>query len=505
MSIIPENLYRAAQVRELDRIAIEDFKLAGMTLMERAGQAAFNALRLRWPRTRSVAVLCGAGNNGGDGYVVARLADMAGIRVMLYQVGDHSRLKGDALTARERLEGTHVDIHPFSDSHFLQEFDVVVDGLLGTGLSGEVRADWRTAIEAINEARGQRPHAQQTKVLALDIPSGLHADTGAVLGSAVQADVTVTFIGMKQGLLTGAGPGYCGDIVFNDLQVPGEVYSNVPVDSRRIQLENFAPLLPARSRAAHKGYFGHVLVMGGNLGMSGAVHMAAEAAGRVGSGLVSVATRAEHAALVNLTRPELMCHGINDRHDLMPLLQKATVLAVGPGLGQDRWAQELLAAALDCDLPMVVDADALNLLAQEPARSDRWIMTPHPGEAARLLGCSAQAVQADRFAAAIQLQARYGGICVLKGAGTLVVASPQDIPALCNAGNPGMASGGMGDVLTGVIAGLLAQGLSPGDAAQMGVCLHATAADNAARQGERGLLASDLLPPLQRLVNKTNA
>lgn len=495
MNTLPKNLYRAAQVRELDRIAIEDHRLAGMSLMERAGQAAFTAMRSRWPRARRIAVMCGAGNNGGDGYVVARLAATAGIRVVLYQVGDHSRLTGDALTACERLEGTNVEIHVFDTGHSLALFDVVVDGLLGTGLSGEVRQDWRIAIDAINAARGQRP-----RILALDIPSGLQADTGTVLGSAVRADVTVTFIGMKQGLFTAAGPAHCGDVVFSDLQVPYQVYNNVPVSGHRIQLDDFIHLLPLRPRDAHKGDFGHVLVVGGNQGMSGAVRMAAESAARVGSGLISVATRPEHAALVNMACPELMSHAVQHRRDLLPLLQKATVIAVGPGLGQDAWAQDMLTAVLACDLPLVVDADALNLLAQEPSYSDHWIMTPHPGEAARLLHSTALEVQADRFAAATRLQASFGGVCVLKGAGTLV-ATGKDIPAVCDAGNPGMASGGMGDVLTGVIAGLLAQGLSTGDAAQLGVCLHANAADRAAEQGERGLLASDLLPHLRELVN----
>lgn len=497
MNILPKNLYRAAQVRELDRITIEDHRLAGMSLMERAGQAAFRVMRARWPRTRRIAVMCGTGNNGGDAYVVARLAASAGIRVVLYKVGDHARLKGDVLTASERIEGTNVEVHTFDAGHSLALFDVVVDGLLGTGLSGDVKSEWRAAIDAINVARGLRPH-----ILALDIPSGLHADTGAVLGSAVRADITVTFIGMKQGLLTGSGPGHCGDIIFDDLQVPYQVYNSVPVASHRIQLDDFVHLLPTRERDAHKGQFGHALVIGGNLGMSGAVRMAAESAARVGSGLVSVATRVEHASMVNLARPELMCHAVQRKKDLTPLLEKASVVAIGPGLGQDAWAKEMLSVVVNAraDLPLVIDADALNLLAQDALQSDRWILTPHPGEAARLLQLSSAEIQADRFAAAVEIQQRYGGVCVLKGAGTIVTTG-KDIPVVCDAGNPGMASGGMGDVLTGVITGLLAQGLTSGDAAQMGVCLHANAADRAAQHGERGLLASDLLPYLRELVN----
>ena len=496
MNTLPKNLYRAAQVRELDRIAIEDHRLTGMSLMERAGQAAFTVLRSRWPRVRRIAVMCGTGNNGGDGYVVARLAATAGIRVVLYQVGDPARLSGDALMAHDRLEGANVEIHAFDAGHTLELFDVVVDGLLGTGLTGEVKPGWRAAIDAINNAT----HGQRPGIVALDIPSGLQADTGAVLGSAVRADVTVTFIGMKQGLLTGAGPAQCGDLVFSDLQVPYQIYSSVPVASHRIQLDDFIHSLPMRPRDAHKGHFGHVLVIGGNLGMSGAVRMAAESAARVGSGLVSVATRPEHAAFINAGCPELMCHAVRRKRDLSPLLAKASVVAIGPGLGQDAWAKDMLTTVLDGSAPLVIDADALNLMAQEPTYSDRWILTPHPGEAARLLDSTASRIQADRFTTASEVQACYGGVCVLKGAGT-IVATGKDIPAVCAAGNPGMASGGMGDVLTGAIAGLLAQGLTLSDAAQLGVCLHATAADYAAAKGERGLLASDLLPYLRDLVN----
>lgn len=257
--------------------------------------------------------------------------------------------------------------------------------------------------------------------------------------------------------------------------------------------------LPARNPAAHKGDFGHVLVFGGDHGMSGALRLAGEAALRTGAGLVSAATRAEHAASISVARPELMSHGIESASALAPLLKRATVLAVGPGLGQEEWGRKLLSSVLQSTLPMVVDADALNLLAIEPSQRDNWILTPHVGEAARLLDVTIEQVQADRVAAAVTLQKKYGGVTVLKGAGTVVVGVTGDV-AVCSEGNPGMASGGMGDVLTGVIAGLLAQGCLLTEAAQQGVCLHAHAADVAAQEGQRGLLASDLFPVLRRLL-----
>jgi len=267
-----------------------------------------------------------------------------------------------------------------------------------------------------------------------------------------------------------------------------------------LSAKTYAGILP-RSKDAHKGDFGHVLVIGGNKGMGGAVRLAAEAAARVGAGLVSVATRAEHVPAVIAARPELICHGVQAGADLKTLLARATVILLGPGLGQDAWAQDLYQCALASHLPKVIDADALNLLsAQGPASHDNWILTPHPGEAGRLLGCATTIIQADRLLAAQQLHQRYQGVVVLKGAGSIVQGNGA--LHICTAGNPGMASGGMGDVLGGVIAGLLAQGLTLEKAANLGTLVHALAADRAAVDGERGLLALDLMPYLRKLVNQ---
>ena len=491
MSDLPLALYRAEQVRELDRIAIEERGIPGAVLMERAGSAAFGILRERWPQARRITLLCGIGNNGGDGFVAARRAREAGLDVRVLQLGDAARLHGDALSAAHALQAAGVDIHSWKNQR-LDDADVVVDALFGTGLEREVSGVWREAIEAVN--------ASAAPVLALDIPSGLHADSGAALGAAVRADLTVTFIGLKQGLFTGAGPDHCGAVVFDDLQVPVDIYARVTPSAVRIGHADLVAALRPRPRTAHKGRYGHVLVIGGEHGMAGAARLAAEAAARVGAGLVSVATRAAHAAAITAARPELMCHGVEEARALQPLLRRANVVAVGPGLGQGDWGRALLAAALDSRLPLVVDADALNLLALDACARGDWILTPHPGEAARLLKCSAAQVQADRFAAVHALAQRYNGVCVLKGAGTLVYDGTGPV-ALCDAGNPGMASGGMGDLLSGVIAGLIAQGLPLKSAAQTGVYLHAAAGDQAAAAGERGTLASDLLPYLRRLAN----
>lgn len=484
-------LYRAASVRALERAAIDGAGLPGRELMERAGAAAFAALCARWPAARRLAVVTGAGNNGGDGYVLARLARDAGCEVRLLALAGPGQPGADAALAAAAWQAAGGGTSAF-DQSALADCEVLVDAIFGTGLARPVEGEAARAIATMN--------ASGRPVLAIDVPSGLAADTGAVLGTAVRAAVTVTFIGVKQGMVTGAGPALCGDIVFDDLGLPPALYDRHPPDARVLtDAERRAALAPRR-RDGHKGDYGRVLVVGGGVGYAGAARMAAEAAARVGAGLVSLATRPEHAGLVAAARPEIMAHPVGQAAELGPLLCRAGVVAVGPGLAQGPWARALFAAVLDAGLPLVVDADALNLLAAEPCRREDWVLTPHPGEAARLLGSTSAAVQADRYAAVAALRQRYGGVVVLKGAGSLV-ADASGV-AVCTAGNPGMGSGGMGDVLTGVVAGLAAQGLSLAEAARVGVRVHALAADAAAAEGgERGLLATDLLPGLRRLVN----
>ncbi len=485
---LPRALYRSADVRDLDRAAIDRHGIAGAELMERAGAAAFGLLQRLWPAARRLLVICGTGNNGGDGWVVARLARAGGYTVDVALVGEPARIGGDAAThaARARAAG----IEPVELASLVSGgHDVIVDALLGIGLGRPVGGAWLAAIERMNGAG--------VPVLALDVPSGLDADTGAVLGAAVRAAATVTFIGVKRGLLTGAAADHRGLLWFADLDVPEPIYAAAPRAAELLVGTGLAP----RARTSHKGDHGHVLVVGGDHGYAGAARMAAEAALRCGAGLVSLATRGEHAATIAAARPEVMAHGVGPAGDLAPLLGRATVVAAGPGLGRSAWARALLARVLDCGLPLVLDADALGLLGAGDASRGGLVLTPHPGEAARLLDCDTATVQRDRYAAARAIAGRYGAVCVLKGAGT-IVDDGDGVPAVCAAGNPGMASGGMGDVLTGIIAALVAQGLAPLAAARAGVGLHAAAGDAAALlDGERGLLATDLLPQLRRLVN----
>ena len=496
---LSEDLYAAADVRAIDQAAIHEFGMPGIDLMERAGAAAFAALRQRWPEARTLSAVCGGGNNGGDGYVVARLAHERGFDVRVFPLSPPASLKGDARLAWERFRDASGAALDFIPEDF-EATEILVDALFGTGLDREVTGAAAEVIRAVNRYRdrGRTNRPNRRAVVALDIASGLHADSGACLGAAIRADLTVTFVALKRGLFTGDGPEQSGEVILDDLGIPPRARKAAKPSARLWTAPE--PVLTRRTRSAHKGLFGHVLVVGGDHGYSGAARLAGEAAARVGAGLVSVATRPEHAALLNLTRPELMCRGVEHPFDLEPLLEQASVVAIGPGLGRSDWARAFWAQVTDTDLPLVVDADALSLLAETPLRRGDWVLTPHPGEAARLLGVTNAAIQRDRFAAAQALQSRYGGVAVLKGAGTLV-QTEGDRPTICTAGNPGMASGGMGDVLTGVIAGLIAQKLQLPDAARLGVWLHAVAGDRAARDGERGLLASDLMPHLRALAN----
>lgn len=490
-SALPDTLYTAEQVRQLDRCAIDQFDMAGLTLMQNAGRAAFEYLQQRWPQVRTIVVLCGTGNNGGDGYVVARLALDAGLSVQLLQLGDAGKLHGDALANAVDFRQAGGEVT--ACQALPETCDLIVDAILGTGLERDVTGAWGETVKAINR--------HPAPALALDIPSGLNSDSGRIMGCAVQAVATVTFIGLKRGMFTGDGPDCCGEIAFDDLQVPKELFGRVNASARRLTWNRFARQLQPRARGLHKGGCGHLLLVGGESGFSGAVQMAGEAAARTGAGLVSIATRSAHAALISSRRPELMAHGVESASALRPLLARADVVAIGPGLGQQAWGQAMLGLVLESKRPLVVDADALNLLAQKPLRRDDWVLTPHPGEAARLLGCSVGEVQSDRFLALQSLQQRYGGVILLKGAGTLVGDGSEHLTGVCVEGNPGMASGGMGDLLTGVLGALMVQGERPGRAARMGACLHGEAADLAAVAGERGMLASDLLPGLRRLMN----
>jgi NAD(P)H-hydrate epimerase len=490
---LPIALYTTAQVRALDRYAIESLGIPGYSLMKRAGEAALRYMRARWPTAYRIGIVCGGGNNGGDGYVLARFAQAAGLTVTAYAAVPIERLRGDARQAHDDFKASEGRIEPFT-AEKLSDCEVVVDALLGTGLTTDVRAESAEVIRAIN--------ASGKPVFALDVPSGLDADTGLPRGIAVCADSTVTFVGAKTGLLLGDGPDFTGTAVFDDLGIsPPPLPQFDPPLTRVIDAE-ITMALPRRSRAAHKGDFGRLVLAGGGMGMPGAPRLAGEAALRVGAGIVTVATYPQNVAAISAGCPELICMPVETDSALPEVFGRADMVAIGPGLGQSVWSHAVFRAFLECAKPAVLDADALNLLAatQPPSAHRQWILTPHPGEAARLLGVTTDKIQQDRLAALQALVERYRCIVVLKGAGTLI-GGPGRTPGICERGNPGMASAGMGDVLTGVIAGIYAQCRDLWMAARAGVQAHALAGDIAARAGKRGLLASDVIRELRACVN----
>ncbi|MNF30998.1 Bifunctional NAD(P)H-hydrate repair enzyme Nnr [compost metagenome] len=486
---LPLALYSAAQVRELDARLIAA-GTPGFELMSRAAHAIWRALRRRWPDAGALTVLAGRGNNAGDGYLVAALALRAGWRVQLLAVGDPLPLQGAAAQARDEAQAAGVSVQPWSECAELS--GVVLDALLGTGLSGAVREPYAQAIRLLN--------ASGLPVLAVDIPSGLCADSGQVLGVAVRAQLTVTLIGLKLGLFTGVAADWVGELEFADLQADPALVAAQAWVAQRLAGSN-VPRLAARPRTVHKGQLGHVLVVGGDRGLAGAALLAAQSALRSGAGMVSLATRAEHLAAAQARVPEVMSAAVASANQLLALGAAASVWVVGPGLGQGAWGRSLLSVACIAEAPQVWDADALNLLAAGAVRMPAGgVITPHPGEAARLLGISSAEVQADRPAAARTLARRYQAVCVLKGAGSLV-ADPDGQLLLCDRGHPAMAGAGLGDVLAGLIGALLAQGLPAMAAASLAVWLHASAGERLAGQG-CGLAASDLCAAIRQLLQE---
>ena len=490
MQSFPANVYSVASVREMDRIAIEEQGIPGYTLMQRAAAAALNDACHTFPDAKRWQVVCGGGNNGGDGYVLGTLAARDGVDVSVISMTDPGSLTGDAATAYSDFSKAGGSATSWTGSLDTRA-ELLVDAILGSGLERAVSGDFGAAVEAMN--------AHTAPVHALDIATGINGDNGAIMGCAVKADLTTTFVALKPGLFLGEGPNYCGRVTFAGLGIDASAAKGLEVLFRRVQPDRIRRHLPRRSRGAHKGNFGHVLVVGGGPGMPGAVRLCGEAALRTGAGRVSVATHPEHAAVVASGCPELMCRAIATDGDLADMLSRADVIAFGPGLGQSDWAERLYSVVSRQPQASVWDADALNLLARHPTPSATRILTPHPGEAATLLAVGTDKIQADRPAALARLKQKYGGVVVLKGAGTLTSAS-NGAPWLSTSGNPGMAAPGMGDVLTGVTAALLAQGIGPEEAAALGVELHALAGDRAAHGGERGMLASDLIAALRPLV-----
>ena len=510
-------LVTSREMREMDRKTIEEFGLPGQLLMENAGRKALDMLFERFPErvSKKIGILVGPGNNGGDGLVMARYLLQMGKKVTTFVLTSRDKIKGDALsnlilleTLCQQKKGNHLFFIPDNDT--FERFkaricrqDLFVDGMLGTGLNTPVRGFFKEVITAVN--------ATNCPILSLDIPSGLDADTGMPLGVCIKATATATFGFAKAGLFLGEGRQFSGHLGIMDIGIPDYIATQPPPQLQVTEAPCIAPLFPPRPPHDHKGNWGHVLIIAGSRGKSGAAILAANAAVAAGTGLVTLGIPQSINDIVETATLEAMTAPLDSAgkahltlaalDPLLELSQDKSALALGPGLGTHEETQKLVTALVkESNRPLVLDADGLNCIAHDPSllkqRKAPTTLTPHPGEMARLTGLSSREIQADRLGVARQFAARYKVILVLKGAGTLT-ALPDGTTFFCPTGNPGMASGGMGDVLTGIIAGLTAQGMAPEDAARAGAFLHGRCADFLAQtKGPWGFKASDLITAL---------
>lgn len=500
-----ERVYSRASVLAIEERVIDGNSEIAFELMKRAGAAAYRVMLEEFPDATRIQILCGSGNNAGDGYVFAALAQAnskaTGRHIEVLRVGKVPTPGQSAWEAYKMASDAGVSIIEAQETNgLILAADLVVDALLGTGVTGALRANFAEAIQAIN--------ASPAKILSLDLPSGMNPDTGSAEGVIVQADATISFIAAKRGMVTGAGKAATGNLIVDRLGLSDADFDPHP-GHRQFRWDDVKPRLPKLEADAHKHQFGHLMVIGGDFGMGGAAIMASQSALRVGTGLVSLMTRPEHIAPALSVCPEVMAIGVTGDPQEFLQMQKPNALVIGPGLGEGEWGQRLLRAVAELDVPMLADGSALTLMgahlgaARVGKPNSLAIITPHPGEAARLLGSAAVDINEDRFGAAADLSRKMNAVTLLKGAGSLIAdaGSDESSISICVQGNPGMATAGSGDVLAGIIGGLLAQGRSPMDATLCGTCLHAAAGDIAARDlGQRSLNATDILARLPELL-----
>lgn len=490
-----EWIYNLHGVRQLENNMMQS--IPASTLMQRAGHAAFQYILHHYSFAKNIAIYCGAGNNGGDGYALALELFAFGKSVCVIQV-EHTHAKTQiAEKLREACLNQKIPIFAFSNNIQFpwSHCDLQVDAILGIGAKKPFSEELNQVLNWMNN--------QEIPIFSLDVPTGIDAQTGlALTENPIQADRTLSFLAWKLGLLQGDAIVSCGELNCDDLGVPDCDSLNENKQSCAVAEILFPKKLKKRPRDMHKGQAGHVLIIGSDQGYLGASRLAGMAALRSGAGKVSILTHPSHAAVLQANCAELMVFGVQEPRELKPFIEKADVMILGVGLGRSAWSQSLFDVAIACDIPSVIDADGLYFLSLKKYENKKnKILTPHPLEAARLLSSTTQIVQANRLDSLQKIVSQYQASVVLKGARTQVGA-PNQLPAICLQGNPGMASAGMGDVLSGIIASMCAQGMSAFDAAKQGVFYHAAASDCLAQmRGEIGMLASDVIEMLPKVIN----
>lgn len=487
-------LYTKEQIYKLDEIAIKHHNLSSIELMKLAAKSVFEYILEKYPK-QQINVFCGSGNNAGDGYIIASLAKQKGIPVQIIYTTNPNKLSQDAKLAYEIAKKESVVIKEFNFNIKITK-GIVVDAILGIGIKGVPKNNHYNAIKFINKSK--------LSVISVDIPSGLNPDTGRTEGVCVKANTTISFIALKQGLFTCDGPDYCGNIIYKKLNIDSIVFKKVNHYVIKTELNELMKFFKDRRKNSHKNNYGHVLLIGGDYGYAGAILLAAEAALRSGAGLVSVATRKENINAILARKPEIMAHSIDcEEQHLDKLIDKANVLVIGPGLGNSSWSKNILKKSLESNLDKILDADALNIIANNNIKiknNSLNILTPHPKEAARLLKKQTYEIQDNRFQAIKEITKKYKSQVLLKGAGSLTLNSEKSIINICTAGNTAMATAGMGDVLSGIIGALLAQGVEKDKCLHLAVCLHSSAADLAANNSQRGIISSDVIDNLKFLI-----
>jgi len=491
------NLYTSKESKKIDRLAIKQKNISSFSLMEMAAKSAFFCLIREWPEAKEMVVFCGRGNNGGDGYLLASIAKERGLKVTVVNVGNQKRISPQVIKTKKIIKNKKIRSVSFKNFKPIKNKAIFVDALIGTGLKGNVRKEFQEVINFINK--------KDNKTLSLDLPSGICSDTGNTMGASVKADITVSFIVAKKGCFTSDGRSASGSLHLERLGIKNmnnQVNNNCSTLSTNKSLKK----ITNRESNSHKGDFGHLLIVGGNLGYGGAAILASKAAAHSGCGLVSLATRKEHISASLLSCPEVMANAVNSGQDLDALVKLPDSIVIGPGLGKDAWAEQMLQVCLreanKRKLNLVIDADGLNLISKLKIKlpKNNLVITPHPGEAARLLKKEIKAVQENRFESIRLLQKKFNCVSILKGSGTLICYKDSSVQKtkVCEYGNPGMARGGMGDVLSGIIGSFLAQGLNTKEATCLAVNLHSMSADLCSlEKGELGMMPSHLIENLQ--------